>query len=132
MSIKYGDKMYVDYAGKKLYITDKFTGETHAAEVYLAILGGSQMTYVEASMSQKKDDFISSTENVPIGESLRFYAALKILGREVELVQIEGSDHPVVKHSRRIEWHNTIMAWFSRWLKDSPARWDELYPLKNY
>ena len=60
---KYGDKMFVDYAGKKLYITDKLTGETQAAEVYLAILGGSQMTYVEASMSQKKDDFISSTEN---------------------------------------------------------------------
>jgi transposase len=60
---KYGDKMFVDYAGKKLQITDKLTGETQAVEVYLAILGGSQMTYVEASMSQKKEDFISATEN---------------------------------------------------------------------
>ena len=60
---KYGDKMFVDYAGKKLYITDRLTGEAKPAEVYLAILGGSQMTYVEASMSQQKEDFISSTEN---------------------------------------------------------------------
>ncbi len=60
---KYGDKMFVDYAGKKLYITDKLTGESKPVEVYLAILGGSQMTYVEASLSQQKDDFISSTEN---------------------------------------------------------------------
>ena len=58
-----GDKMYVDYAGKKLSITNPETGEIKEAEVFVAILGKSQMTYVEASDSQKKQDFIKSVEN---------------------------------------------------------------------
>ncbi len=55
-----GDKMYVDYSGKKLSIIDKQTGEITEVEVFISILPASQYTYVEASMSQKKDDFISS------------------------------------------------------------------------
>jgi hypothetical protein len=52
--------MYVDYSGKKLSIIDKQTGEITEVEVFISILPASQYTYVEASMSQKKDDFISS------------------------------------------------------------------------
>ena len=57
---KVGDQVYVDYTGKKLRITDKHTGEITEVEVFVAILPASQYTYVEASMSQKKEDFISS------------------------------------------------------------------------
>lgn len=57
---KAGDKVYVDYTGKKLQITDKETGELKEVEVFVAILPASQFTYVEASWSQKKEDFISS------------------------------------------------------------------------
>lgn len=63
MEHKAGDKMFVDYAGKKLQIIDKESGEFQSVEFYVAILGASQYTYAEASMSQKKEDFIKSTEN---------------------------------------------------------------------
>jgi len=63
MDHKAGDKMYIDYAGKKLQIVDKESGEIKDVEFYVAILGASQYTYAEASISQKKEDFIKSTEN---------------------------------------------------------------------
>ena len=59
---KAGDKMYVDYAGEKLQIVDKGTGEIRKVEVFVAILGASQLTYVEATMTQRKEDFIGACE----------------------------------------------------------------------
>jgi transposase len=59
---KAGDKMYVDYAGERLEIVDLETGEVRKVEVFVAILGASQLTYVDASLSQKKEDFIQSCE----------------------------------------------------------------------
>lgn len=63
MNHKAGDKMYVDYAGKKPSIVDKSTGEITEVEFFVAILGASQYTYAEASPSQKKEDFVASVEN---------------------------------------------------------------------
>jgi transposase len=60
---KAGDKVYIDFAGKKLQIVDKATGEIKAVEVFVSVLGCSQLTYVEAVMSQKKEDFIQCIEN---------------------------------------------------------------------
>ncbi len=60
---KAGEKMYVDYAGQKLQIIDPESGELIPVEVFVAILGASQLTYVEASYSQRKEDFIGSCEN---------------------------------------------------------------------
>ncbi len=60
---KAGDKMFVDFTGLHLHITDRKTGEMTAVEVFVALLGSSQMTYVEATPSQKKEDFISAVEN---------------------------------------------------------------------
>jgi transposase len=60
---KVGDKMYVDYAGEKLQIIDPDTGEVCKVEVFVAILGASQLTYVEATMTQRKEDFIGACEN---------------------------------------------------------------------
>jgi transposase len=60
---KAGDKMFVDYAGKTLQIVDKESGEITEVQFFVAILGSSQLTYAEASMSQKKEDFITSVEN---------------------------------------------------------------------
>ena len=60
---KAGDKMYVDYAGDRLQIVDPVTGEVTKVEVFVGILGASQLTYVEASYTQRKEDFISSCEN---------------------------------------------------------------------
>lgn len=60
---KSGDKMYVDYAGKTLAITNKETGEQENIQFFVAILGASQYTYAEASISQQKEDFVKSVEN---------------------------------------------------------------------
>lgn len=60
---KAGDKMFVDYAGKKLQITDVSTGEIIPVEVFVAILGASQLTYVEAVASQNMEDFIMACQN---------------------------------------------------------------------
>ena len=60
---KAGDKCYIDFAGEKLSYTDGDTGEVIATEVFVAILGASQLTYVEAVRSQQKEDFISACQN---------------------------------------------------------------------
>lgn len=68
MNHKAGDKMYVDYAGKTLSIIDKSTSEVQEVQFFVAILGASQYTYAEASMSQQKEDFVASVEN-----AMRFF-----------------------------------------------------------
>lgn len=60
---KAGDKMFIDFAGEKLNIVDKQTGEVTPVEVFVAILGCSQLTYVEAVASQKKEDLVKACEN---------------------------------------------------------------------
>ena len=60
---KAGEKLFIDYAGKKLHIVDKETGEIKPVEVFVATLGASQYTYVEASFSQQILDFIGSVQN---------------------------------------------------------------------
>ena len=59
---KAGDKMFVDYAGEKLAITDPKSGEQIPVEVFVAILGASELTYVEATPSQEKREWIRSNE----------------------------------------------------------------------
>lgn len=74
----------------------------------------------------------SSDTNVPPGESIQMYAALKMLGRPVELIKIEGEDHHIITYSKRIEWSDTKLAWFDKWLKGQQQWWEAMYPDKNY
>lgn len=69
--------------------------------------------------------------NVPIGESLQMFTALKLLGKPVELVEIEGQDHHIMDYKKRALWQKTIFAWFDKWLKDQPEWWNNLYPKEN-
>ena len=55
-----GKEMYIDFAGKKLHIVDRETGELVPVEVFVAILPNSQYTYVRACRSQKREDLIGS------------------------------------------------------------------------
>lgn len=66
--------------------------------------------------------------NVPVGESIQMFAALKLLGKTVEFVQVDGENHGIVGYSKRIGWQNTIFAWFAKWLKDEPEWWTAMYP----
>jgi len=68
MEHKAGDKLFVDFTGKKFYITDPTNGQREACEVFVSVLGSSQLCYIEAVPSQKKEDWISANQN-----ALRFY-----------------------------------------------------------
>lgn len=57
------DKLFIDFTGKKLSVVDRESGAVTEVEIYVAILGFSQLTYVEAVASQRKEDFISATQN---------------------------------------------------------------------
>ena len=57
---KAGDKVYIDYTGKKLSYVNKETGELIEVEVFVGILPASGYTFVQASRSQKLEDFIIS------------------------------------------------------------------------
>ena len=63
MEHKAGDKMFVDFTGEKLQVVDVLTGEIKKVEVFVAILGASQLTYVEAVETQRVEDFITCCEN---------------------------------------------------------------------
>lgn len=69
--------------------------------------------------------------NVPIGESIQMYTAMKILGKTAEFVTVEGENHTIAGYKARIAWNNTIFAWFDRFLKGEDGWWLELYPKKN-
>ncbi len=60
---KAGDKLFVDFTGKKLKVVDPDTGEEQEMEVFVAVLGASQLMYVEAVRSQRKEDFLGAMAN---------------------------------------------------------------------
>jgi len=59
---KAGDKMFVDFTGKKLYITDRITGDKQEVETFIAILPASHYTYVCVTKTQKTPDWIKASE----------------------------------------------------------------------
>jgi len=66
--------------------------------------------------------------NVPPGESEQMFTALKLLGKNVEYIQVEGQNHAVMDYKKRDIWSKTILAWFDRYLKNEPEWWNDLYP----
>ena len=52
-----GDKAFVDYSGKRIGIVDPATGEIHEAEIFVAVLGASNLTYAEATWTQQLPDW---------------------------------------------------------------------------
>ncbi len=63
MEHKAGDITYMDFTGKKMQIVDPETGEIEKVESFVAILGASQLTYVEFVRSQGLEDWIWVNEN---------------------------------------------------------------------
>ena len=55
-----GEKLFVDYAGKKPHYADAVTGECVECELFVAVLGASNFTFAEATKSQSGPDFIQS------------------------------------------------------------------------
>lgn len=71
--------------------------------------------------------------NVPIGESVQLFNALRILGRDVEFISVDGENHTSgsFPFEKRLLWQNTVMAWFAKYLKDDPRWWNDMYPDPN-
>ena len=69
--------------------------------------------------------------NVPVGESIQMFTALKLLGKETAFVAVANQDHHILDYDKRIKWQDTIFAWFAKWLQDNPKWWDEMYPEKS-
>lgn len=55
-----GEKLFVDYAGRTMPITDPSTGEVRQTQIFLAVLGASGYIYAEATWSQQLPDWIGS------------------------------------------------------------------------
>lgn len=64
--------------------------------------------------------------NVPTNESQQLYNALKILGRDVSYVQVEGENHVITDYNKRLAWLNVIYAWFAKYLQGDDTWWKSL------
>lgn len=84
-----GEKLLIDYAGDRLLLTDRETGSTRAAELFIAILGGSGYTYVEASESQQKASFLNSVRR-----------SLEFIGGVPKLIVTDNLKSAVTQASR--------------------------------
>lgn len=56
-----GERLFVDFSGVRPRIVDPLTGEVTSVELYVAVLGASNYTYVEATRTQQLADFVSAT-----------------------------------------------------------------------
>ena len=55
-----GEKLFVDYCGPTIPIVNPKTGECRKAQVFVAVMGASNYTYAEATLSQGLEDWIMS------------------------------------------------------------------------
>ena len=55
-----GEKLFIDYSGLTVPIVNSSTGEISKAQIFVCVLGASGYTFVHATPSQKKEDFILS------------------------------------------------------------------------
>jgi len=66
-----GEKVFVDYSGQTVPLTDPETGEEKQAQVFVAVMGASSYTYAEATMTQSLPDWLGSHVR-----AFRFYGGL--------------------------------------------------------
>ena len=69
--------------------------------------------------------------NVPLGESIQMYTALKLLGVPTAFIEVEGENHGIMDPVKRTKWINSIMAWFEKYLKNDDAWWNAIYTPKQ-
>lgn len=65
---KAGEKLFIDFTGKKLPVINRQTGETEEMNVFVGILPSSQYTFVKAVRTQSKEDLIHC-----LGECLAYF-----------------------------------------------------------
>lgn len=55
-----GNKLFVDYAGHTVPLTDPTTGTVREAQIFVAVLGSSNYTYAEATLTQQLPDWLGA------------------------------------------------------------------------
>lgn len=55
-----GEKLFVDYAGQTVPVTDRRTGEIRQAQIFVAVMGASNYCYAEATWTQSLPDWLGS------------------------------------------------------------------------
>ena len=76
-----GEKAFVDYSGKRIGIADPTTGEIREAEIFVGVLGASNLTYAEATWTQTLPDwtgahvrmfrFFGGVPKLPVPDNLK-------------------------------------------------------------
>lgn len=84
-----GEKMFVDYSGKRLPITNRETSEISMAEIFVAVMGASSKTYVEAGRSQQEPDWLLANAN-----------ALTYFGGVPSMIVPDNLKSAVIKNSK--------------------------------
>lgn len=56
---KAGDKLFVDFSGKRPKVVDPSTGEAREVELFVAVLGASNYTFAKATLSQQLPEWIA-------------------------------------------------------------------------
>lgn len=84
-----GEKLFVDYAGMTMPVTDPATGEVYGAQIFVAALGSSQYLYAEATRTQQLPDWIGS-----------HVRAFEHLGGVPEIVVVDNLKSGVAKACR--------------------------------
>ena len=84
-----GEKLFVDYAGQTVPIVSAATGEVRDAQIFVAVLGASNYTYAEATLSQSLPDWLNSHAR-----------AFDYLGGTVELIVPDNLKSGVSKACR--------------------------------
>jgi len=108
-----GDKLYIDYAGKKLSYIDKNTGEDIFVQVFIACLPYSDYSFAMAVPSQKTDDFIKALQ-----------CCLKAMGGVPQTLVPDNLKAAVTKASRYEPCINKVLEDFSNHYQTTvtPAR----------
>ena len=78
-----GEKLFVDYSGKKPHLVDPNTGEPIFVELFVGVLGASNYTYAEATLTQQVADWI--------GSHVRCFAFLGGVTRDVVPDQLKSA-----------------------------------------
>jgi transposase len=55
-----GDKLFIDYSGVTMPISNQITGEVTKAQIFVTVLGTSGLTFVHATQTQSTKHFIES------------------------------------------------------------------------
>ncbi len=99
MTHKAGDKLFVDFTGQKLQLVDAFTGEISELEVFVAILGCSQLTFVMAVRSPWHYHTLFS-------ESFEILKGSLEVGQNRKVYQLQKGDRVTIQPSEQHYFHN--------------------------